>query len=240
MGANKQPVVGSGVLPYTAPEVDTTAPTVTAASIGTAGDTLTLTFSESVTGGTGFTMDGWTLGTASGSGTTRTFSISPTVLDTDAPALDYTPGDVQDANENALEAFTNATITNGSTQTGGGTTADFTFSPALPNEGDPVGFTYTGTGGTTFDWKKNGVTFSTVENPTGIDLGSADTYTITLTVDGGAATSSQDVTVFPVGAVDSDAAAFATRHGSLTDAQFALANAWFTRGRSAGWYPKLI
>lgn len=87
--------------------------------INGAGDTLTVTFSESVTGGTGFDVDGWTLGSATGSGNTRTLSISPTVLDTDTLALDYTPGDVEDAAGNALEAFADGVIENGSTQTSG-------------------------------------------------------------------------------------------------------------------------
>ena len=98
---------------------DTTPPTVTARSIDAAGTTLTLTFSESVTGGTGFTLSGGhTLGTASGSGTSRTFSVTPATVSGEAVTLSYAPGNVADAASppNALATFSGSAVTNNSTQ----------------------------------------------------------------------------------------------------------------------------
>jgi hypothetical protein len=103
---------------------DTTPPTVTGASIDTAGTTLTLTLSEScvLTGGSAsnFALStGQTLSALSVSTTSATMTISPAVLSDATPTLAYTqPGNgIEDVAGNDLVTFSEQAITNNSTQT---------------------------------------------------------------------------------------------------------------------------
>lgn len=107
---------------------DTTAPTLTSATIGTNGTTLTLVFDEVVTagadgsGGFSFSTAGGaaTATYASGDGTdTRVYTLSRTVKNTEGLGLlDYTqPGDgIQDDAGNVLASFADEYVTNNSTQ----------------------------------------------------------------------------------------------------------------------------
>lgn len=101
---------------------DTLAPTLTSATVAANGTTVTLVFSETVTGGTGFTLDNpgvVTLTYSSGSGTsTLVFTAGSTINQSDIPVLDYTPGNIVDGASNALASISNAAVTNNSTQTG--------------------------------------------------------------------------------------------------------------------------
>lgn len=171
---------GVGILPtFSTPDtsavlVDTTAPTVTSASINNLGTTLTVNFSESVTGGTGFTMSGWTLGAASGSGTSRTFSITPAVKPTDAPSLSYAPGNVQDVATNAMASFTGTHITNDSTVQSArtGTVSDDPDDPTVIFVSATVpfmGLTVTGSG--TFRYALNGESINTTLNSSAVANG---------------------------------------------------------------------
>jgi putative flippase GtrA len=101
---------------------DRTAPTVSAA-IDAAGTTLTLTFSESVTGvsAADFALStGQALSNAEGAGTTWTLTTAQ-VYDDETPTLVYSGTAVEDAAGNALAAFSGAAITNNSTVTETGT-----------------------------------------------------------------------------------------------------------------------
>lgn len=103
----------------TVPTPDVTAPTITSASLGTDGTTLTLGADENCTGLVGFTLrrsagsqiavsalgladDTWT-GTAA------------QVFNGETVVLDYAPGNVQDLAGNPLAAFTGMAVTNNST-----------------------------------------------------------------------------------------------------------------------------
>jgi hypothetical protein len=79
---------------------DVTAPAVTVATISSAGTTLTVNFSEVVAGGTGFLLAGHALSAASGSGATRSYTITPAVYQTETPTLSYTPGNIADTTGN--------------------------------------------------------------------------------------------------------------------------------------------
>jgi hypothetical protein len=112
---------------------DVTAPTLSSATIDTAGTTLTLVFSEAVTAGAGGaagfvltpTGAGVTLTYVSGNGTTgRVFTISRAILQTseETATLAYTqPGDgMEDAAGNDLATFSGTAVINNSAQTGVG------------------------------------------------------------------------------------------------------------------------
>lgn len=117
---NAQGWANPGTTSYTA---DTTPPTQTAASINSAGTTLSLTFSESVTGvsATDYTLStGQTLSAATGSGTAWTMTITPAVNSGAAPTLAYAGTATVDGAGNALATFSGHAITNGSTHSGGG------------------------------------------------------------------------------------------------------------------------
>lgn len=104
---------------------DTTAPTLSSATVGGNGTTLTLVFSERVTAASwsGFALSG-TYGLAtptyqSGAGTdTVTFTLSRTVGSAETVTLAYTPGVVEDLGGNDLAAFSGTAAANNSAQAG--------------------------------------------------------------------------------------------------------------------------
>ena len=127
----------AGPLPFTfwakAIAADTTAPTLSSATIGTNGTTWTLVFNETVSIGSGGN-GGWaatmstagaqTLTYSSGGGTsTLVYTGSPTVVsgETVSSGLNYTqPGNgIEDAAGNDLATLTGHAVTNNSTQSGG-------------------------------------------------------------------------------------------------------------------------
>lgn len=103
---------------------DTTAPTVSSASIGTDGETITINFSETVvtTGYNNgdFDLDCTTAGSnialnsISGSGSSRTFAAATQIEYGDTCNLDYTGGadEIEDSAGNDLAAFSDETVTN--------------------------------------------------------------------------------------------------------------------------------
>jgi subtilase family serine protease len=103
--------------------LDTTPPTLSSATIGTNGTTLTLVLSEAVVNHTGFSVSpSNTLTYVSGSGsTTLVFTLTTTVYSGAMDTLSYSAGDVTDAASNPLATISGASITNNSTQTQGGT-----------------------------------------------------------------------------------------------------------------------
>lgn len=92
---------------------DTTAPTLVSASID--GSTLTLAFSEPVVDGAAaqFTLSSGSLSAYSGSGATRTMTVTPAAAFGDPTyTLNYTPGDIEDTAANALAAISGFVVTN--------------------------------------------------------------------------------------------------------------------------------
>jgi hypothetical protein len=117
---------------------DTTAPTVTSASIGTNGTTITVNFSETVVT-TGydngdFDLDcatagsGISLNSISGSGSSRTFTAAVQIGYGDVCNLDYIGGadEIEDSAGNDLAAFSNLAVTN-NVPAPDGTPNQFTF-----------------------------------------------------------------------------------------------------------------
>lgn len=94
-------------------------PVLSGAWITGSGNTLTLVFSEPVTGSSGFTITGFatTPSYSSGSGTnTLVFSLLPPVpVGTIVPFLSYTPGNVADTSLEPLAPFSGVAITNNGT-----------------------------------------------------------------------------------------------------------------------------
>lgn len=112
---------------------DTTPPTLSSATIPSAGNVINFVFSEAVSIGAGgnagwaFSMSGGavTATYSSGSGSsTLVYTLSRTVLsgETKSSGLDYTqPGNgIEDASGNDLVTLTGASVTNNSTASGGG------------------------------------------------------------------------------------------------------------------------
>jgi hypothetical protein len=105
------------------------APTVDSAVIAADGTTITITFSEAVTGdgSSYFNVDGGSSGNnllltgQSGSGTTRTYTIADTIYSGETITLDYTGSTITDLFSNALATFSGASVTNNSEQTTGAT-----------------------------------------------------------------------------------------------------------------------
>jgi len=107
---------------------DVTAPTISSATLGSDGTTLTIVFDESVTiaTGAGFTVDASVTGSAiaatydSGTGTTHTWTIADTIDSGEVVSLLYTTvaDDVEDIAGNDLATIDGAgfTVTNNSTQ----------------------------------------------------------------------------------------------------------------------------
>ena len=119
---------------FTTAASDVTAPTLSSATIGTNGTTLTLVFSEVVTvgagGNGGFNVDASTGGADinctyfTGTGTnTLVYALGTTILSGETCDLDYTqPGNgIEDSSGNDLASITSAAVTNNSTQTAGPT-----------------------------------------------------------------------------------------------------------------------
>lgn len=103
------------------PSGDLTAPTVTGWTVAASGDSVTVNFSEAVTGGTGMTV---TLGTSnaltysSGSGTSAlVFSTAWTIGQSTAPTLGYSGGDIVDLAGNALASFSGTAVTSNDSTT---------------------------------------------------------------------------------------------------------------------------
>jgi hypothetical protein len=97
--------------------VDTTPPTVTAATLNASGDILTLTFSEPVTGSSGYDITAssgavnMTFASGVGSGT-QYFDLDRVIVGSETATLGYTPGDVVDGEGNAMVAFSGLSISN--------------------------------------------------------------------------------------------------------------------------------
>jgi hypothetical protein len=96
-------------------------PTVFDVAVNSAGTQITFTFDEATTGNAGFSLtdaDGsvYTLSspTSGGGGTTRAYTLYPKVMQGKVLTWTYTPGDVADLGDAAMEAATGA-VTNGST-----------------------------------------------------------------------------------------------------------------------------
>ncbi|MEM1371536.1 MAG: hypothetical protein AAGG72_04820, partial [Pseudomonadota bacterium] len=103
--------------------LDATPPTVSTAATNAAGDAITITFTEALTGANSaadFAISGHTIGAVTGSGNTRTLTgISPTIANGDVDTLAYTPGDLSDEQGNALASFTGQAIVNNVPASGG-------------------------------------------------------------------------------------------------------------------------
>jgi hypothetical protein len=100
---------------------DTSNPAVTSASVNTAGTQLTVVFTESVSGSTGFTLTAGAqsigLTYLSGSGTNAMlFSLARPALSTETLTLAYSSGDIVDGASNALPDIASQAVTNNSTQ----------------------------------------------------------------------------------------------------------------------------
>lgn len=121
---NPRPSTGAWDLgPYVsgvAPPADTTPPTLTGRAVDATGKVLTLTFSETVEGvnPAHYSMSGYTLSSAAGSGQVWTMAITPAVQTGLAVSLTYTSGAgrTRDLAGNLLATGT-AAITNGSLET---------------------------------------------------------------------------------------------------------------------------
>jgi hypothetical protein len=112
---------------------DTTAPTVSSASINSAGTSLTVTLSETCANGSGGS-GGWTISVNGGSGQTATYSSGsssssfvftvPTVYSGQTVTVSYTqPGNgVEDTSGNDLATVSGTSVTNNSTQVAPGAT----------------------------------------------------------------------------------------------------------------------
>lgn len=101
------------------PVIDTTAPTLTSATVNSAGTTLTLVFSEPVQGvnGSDYTLAGIharTLGPATGSGTSTSFPLSPIGYQSETYTLTYNGTRTTDMSSNPLPVSTTS-VTNNST-----------------------------------------------------------------------------------------------------------------------------
>ncbi len=98
-----------------------TRPSLVAKTVSANGTTVTLTFSESVSGGAGggFSLNNngsVALTYVSGNGTsTLVFTAASTVYATDIPTLDYTPGSIADTTGALMAAVSGASVTNNST-----------------------------------------------------------------------------------------------------------------------------
>ncbi len=119
MGLAFDNLLASSVVMAEQPVPDTISPSLTSASIDVAGTSLTLTFSESVTGvfAAQFALSGATLSNVAGSGENRTMAISPSVYAGAAPTLSYSGTGTVDisAQNNPMQAFSGVLVDNGST-----------------------------------------------------------------------------------------------------------------------------
>ena len=98
--------------PLRAESADVTVPTLTSASID--GSTLSLVFSEPVTGvsATNWSLSSGSLSSASGGGAIWSMNVSPAATSVDIFTLNYTPGSVIDASSNALASISSRSVTN--------------------------------------------------------------------------------------------------------------------------------
>lgn len=128
------------------PGGDMTAPTLSTATINSAGTTLTIGWSENVTGSTGLSLSPSgslaSLSYASGSGTsTYTYSISRTILDEETVTISASSSNIVDGATNTLANFTGTSVTNNSTQVAGtGTSLRPAIFPTIPSQATDAGF----------------------------------------------------------------------------------------------------
>lgn len=122
--------------------LDTDLPALSSATVATNGNSITLAFSEAVTGQGGWTtnLSGVTLTYSSGDGTdTHVYTTSRTVGSHETGTITYTPGSLVDDAGNALAAIAGGTLTNNSTAD----TIPPTFeSAAVPSAGTSLVVTF--------------------------------------------------------------------------------------------------
>lgn len=175
---------------------DTTPPTLSSRAVPSGGTTLTATLSESgcgpasgtggfTLGGTAATVSSWAI-----SGTTLTLTLSGLVYSGETVTLSYarasTTDDIEDAAGNFLADFSNASVTNNSTQTT--TLAAGTASFVSSGSAGIVVTATDASGGATpyaYQWQRNedGGSYSNISNGGGV----SGATTLTLT-DGSATT----------------------------------------------------
>ena len=129
------------------PGGDVTAPTLSSATINAAGTTLTVVWSENVTGSSGLSITPSgslaSLTYASGSGTsTYTYTISRPILDEETVTISASSSNIVDGATNTLANFSGTSVTNNSTQTAGtGESLRPAIFPSIPSEPGAAGFT---------------------------------------------------------------------------------------------------
>jgi hypothetical protein len=148
---------------------DTTPPTITGASIDATGGTLTVNYSEAVTGvsAADYSVSGYhALGAASGSGSTRTFALTPVVPADEVVKLSYVAGGTVDLASNALAGVSGVSVTNDSTADPAvilDLRMDAASGTAIADSsavgGSPLWLPTSGTGSTP-SWQNPGIAFS--------------------------------------------------------------------------------
>jgi hypothetical protein len=128
------------------PGGDMTAPTLSTATINSAGTTLTIGWSENVTGSSGLSLSPSgglaSISYASGSGTsTYTYSISRPILDEETVTISASGSNIVDGATNTLANFSGTSVTNNSTQVAGtGESLRPAIFPAIPSQATAAGF----------------------------------------------------------------------------------------------------
>jgi len=95
---------------------DNISPTIQSASIDSQGSTLTLVFSENVkdVNPSHYNLSTGSLSVSTGSGNSRTFTITPAVQTGVTVTLNYTPGNTSDISSNLLASVTDIAVINNS------------------------------------------------------------------------------------------------------------------------------
>lgn len=125
---------------------DVTAPTLSSATINSAGTTLTVGWSENVTGSSGLSLSASGgpafLDYTSGSGTsTYTYTITRRILDEETVTISASSSNIVDGSTNTLANFTGTSVTNNSTQIAGtGESLRPTTFPSIPTQATDAGF----------------------------------------------------------------------------------------------------
>ena len=128
------------------PGGDMTAPTLSSATINAAGTTLTIVWSENVTGSSGLSITPSgslaSITYASGSGTsTYTYTISRPILDEETVTISASSSNIVDGATNTLANFTGTSVTNNSTQIAGtGESLRPVNFPSIPTQVTDAGF----------------------------------------------------------------------------------------------------
>lgn len=139
---------------------DTTKPVFASASVPSLGSTVAVVLTETgsppilpATGVTGFTVlvnaVSRTITSGTAASTTVTLNLATPVLIGDTVTVSYTPGNITDSatSPNSMNAFTAQSVTNSSSQSGGGdTTAPVFASASVPSNGNTVAVVLTETG----------------------------------------------------------------------------------------------